>query len=242
MNGGGAASHDQSVGLLAGTALGGGTVVNYTTSFRTPDDVREEWAGHGVPAFAADEYERSLDAVVERLGVNQEHSRPSARDEVMQRGLDELGWHVDAMPRNVRGCDQGENCGYCGYGCRLGAKQSTVKTWLADAHAAGARIVVRARGTGARRGRRGARRRGRDGGRRTRDRARPRGRGRLRRDQHAGAAQALRACAIPTSGATCGCIRRPSSGACSTRRSVPGRARCRRSTRTSTATSTAATA
>jgi long-chain-alcohol oxidase len=33
-------------------------------------------------------------------------------------------------------------CGYCGFGCRLGAKQSTVKTWLADAVAAGARIVV----------------------------------------------------------------------------------------------------
>ena len=29
----------------------------------------------------------------------------------MTRGLDALGWHVDSMPRNVRGCDQGENCG-----------------------------------------------------------------------------------------------------------------------------------
>jgi choline dehydrogenase-like flavoprotein len=145
MNGGGSASHDQSVGLLAGATLGGGTVINYTTSFRTPDDVREEWAGNGVPAFAGDDYERSMDAVVERLGVNYEHSRPSARDEVMQRGLTELGWHSDRMPRNVRGCDQGENCGYCGYGCRLGAKQSTVKTWLLDAHASGARVVVRTR-------------------------------------------------------------------------------------------------
>ena len=27
-----------------GSCLGGGTTVNYTTSFRTPDDVREEWA------------------------------------------------------------------------------------------------------------------------------------------------------------------------------------------------------
>ena len=142
MNGGGSASHDQSVGLLAGTTLGGGTVVNYTTSFRTPDDVRAEWASEGVGAFATEEYGRSLDAVVERLGVNQEHSRPSARDEVMQRGLAELGWHVDRMPRNVRGCDQGEVCGYCGYGCRLGAKQSTLKTWLRDAHEAGARIAV----------------------------------------------------------------------------------------------------
>ncbi len=143
MYGGGAASHDQSVGLLAGSCLGGGTVVNYTTSFRTPDDVREEWASHGIEAFASEEYGGSLDAVCERLGVNQEHSRPSTRDQVMQRGLVALGWHSDFMPRNVRGCDQGEVCGYCGFGCRLGAKQSTVKTWLADAHAAGTRILVR---------------------------------------------------------------------------------------------------
>jgi long-chain-alcohol oxidase len=145
MYGGGAATHDQSVGLLAGSCLGGGTTVNYTTSFRTPDDVREEWASHGVPAFASEEYGASLDAVCDRLGVNQEHNAPSAREQVLQRGLTELGWHADFMPRNVRGCEQGEKCGYCNYGCRFGAKQSTVKTWLADAHTAGARILVNTR-------------------------------------------------------------------------------------------------
>ncbi|HVS28237.1 MAG TPA: GMC family oxidoreductase N-terminal domain-containing protein [Solirubrobacteraceae bacterium] len=143
MQGGGSASHDQSVGLLAGWCLGGGTVVNYTTSFRTPDDVREEWARMGVPAFATEQYSGALDAVCERLGVNQEHNRPSMREQLLQRGLSALGWHSDLMPRNVRGCDQGENCGRCGFGCRLGAKQSMVKTWLDDAHNAGARIIVR---------------------------------------------------------------------------------------------------
>ena len=139
------ASHDQSVGLLAGSCLGGGTVVNYSTSFRTPDEVREEWASHGVPAFAGEEYTRSLDAVVERLGVNLEHNKPSRRDEIMRAGCDALGWHIDAMPRNVRGCDQGKECGYCGLGCRIGAKQSVTKTWLADAAGAGARLVVNTR-------------------------------------------------------------------------------------------------
>jgi choline dehydrogenase-like flavoprotein len=54
-----------------------------------------------------------------------------------------LGWHIDVMPRGVRHCAQGKECGYCGLGCRVGAKQSVVKTWLADAHTAGTRIVVR---------------------------------------------------------------------------------------------------
>ena len=38
------ATVDQSVGLIAGSCLGGGTVVNYSTSFRTPEEVRAEWA------------------------------------------------------------------------------------------------------------------------------------------------------------------------------------------------------
>ena len=139
------ATHDQSVGLLAGSCLGGGTVVNYSTSFRTPDDVRAEWASHGVPAFTSDDYTASLDAVCERLGVNQEYNDPSTRDQKLRDGCLALGWHVDAMPRGVRKCAQGKECGYCGLGCRVGAKQSVVKTWLADAHSAGTRLVVRSR-------------------------------------------------------------------------------------------------
>ncbi|WP_354699005.1 hypothetical protein DSM112329_04706 [Paraconexibacter sp. AEG42_29] len=137
-----AVSADGQIGIVAGECLGGGTVVNYSTSFRTPDDVRAEWARLGTPAFATDEYGVSLDAVEERLGVNREHHLAASRDAVMERGLRELGWHVDAMPRNVRGCDMGVDCGRCGFGCRLGAKQSVTKTWLADAEAAGSRLIV----------------------------------------------------------------------------------------------------
>ncbi|HEX2161893.1 MAG TPA: GMC family oxidoreductase N-terminal domain-containing protein [Thermoleophilaceae bacterium] len=121
------ATVDQSLSLLAGACLGGGTVINYSTSFRTPDAIRADWAGHGVHAFAERDFDASLDAVCERLGVNHEHAAPSSRDRALRDGCMALGWHVDAMPRNVRGCDQGEVCGYCPFGCRLGAKQSTLK-------------------------------------------------------------------------------------------------------------------
>jgi long-chain-alcohol oxidase len=145
LEGGFAATADQSVGLLAGECLGGGTVINYCTSFRTPDDVRAEWAAAGVPWFTSEEYTSSLDAVCERLSVNLDHNRVSAREQVLQRGLNSLGWHAAAMPRNVVGCDQGKVCGYCGYGCSLGAKQSSTKTWLADAGNAGARLLTETR-------------------------------------------------------------------------------------------------
>src|SRR5581483_4339491 len=95
------------------------------------------------PAFTSDEYTASLDAVCERLGVNQEHNEPSTREQKLQEGCVKLGWHVDAMRRGVRKCAQGKECGYCGLGCRVGAKQSVVKTWLSDAGSAGARFLVR---------------------------------------------------------------------------------------------------
>ncbi len=143
--GGFAATADHSVGLLAGECLGGTTVINYCTSFRTPDDVRAEWAAAGVPWFTSEEYTRSLEAVCARLHVNLDHNRVSAREQILQRGLSALGWHSAPMPRNVIGCDQGKVCGYCGYGCAIGAKQSAAKTWLADAQAAGARFLVETR-------------------------------------------------------------------------------------------------
>jgi choline dehydrogenase-like flavoprotein len=98
-----------------------------------------------VPWFTSEEYSRNLDAVCARLSVNLDHNRVSAREQVFERGLNNLGWHAAAMPRNVVGCEQGKVCGYCGYGCSLGAKQSSTKTWLTDAQDAGARLVTETR-------------------------------------------------------------------------------------------------
>src|SRR5260221_526554 len=140
-----ASTRDHSVGFLAGECLGGGTVVNYCTSFRTPDDIRDEWADTGAAWIRGPEFTKSLDAVCQRISVNSDHNRASQREQVLERGLKRVGWHVDAMPRNVIGCEQGKICGYCGYGCAIGAKQSTVKTWLSDAQKHGAKLGVQTR-------------------------------------------------------------------------------------------------
>lgn len=131
--------------ILAGSTLGGGTVVNYTTSFRTPDYVLEEWSRlSGMDAFVSGEFDEALDRASARLNVNTDSSAAGRRDEILEEGLKAKGWHVDMLPRAVRGCTQDEACGYCGFGCRVGAKQSTMRTYLEDAAANGARIVTRA--------------------------------------------------------------------------------------------------
>lgn len=133
---------DSQILLVAGRGVGGGTVVNWTTSFRTPDHVRAEWASLGADQFMGSEYDDSMDAVSARIGVNTDHDRAGPRDVMLEKGARALGWNCAAMPRNVLGCDQDTECGRCGMGCRIGAKQSTAKTWLADAVDAGARLIA----------------------------------------------------------------------------------------------------
>jgi choline dehydrogenase-like flavoprotein len=144
LNGGGVATGDQSIGLLAGSCLGGGTVVNYTWCFRPPDFVRDDWEQRfGLSDWAGSDFDASLDAVWERIGISSESSIPSARDHAMRGALEKLGWHSEVMQRNCKGCEE-EVCRLCHYGCQIGAKQSTMKTWLQDAYDNGARIVVNA--------------------------------------------------------------------------------------------------
>jgi long-chain-alcohol oxidase len=127
--------------LIRNSCRGGGQAVNYTAAFRTSDAVRAEWAELGADQFAGDEYSRALDAVCQKLGATTEPAQTPAKGDVMARGLRELGWHVASIPRNLRGCDAGSVCGGCSTGCPLGSRQSP-NTWLHEATAHGARIVV----------------------------------------------------------------------------------------------------
>lgn len=139
-------TRDLGIVVLQASCVGGGTVINYSTSLEPPARVRAAWAHeHGLPHFDTPEFSRSLAAIATRIGVNTAHSAPSARDQVLTRGLEALGWRHAPLPRNVRGCPQDDGCGYCGYGCRRDAKQSTLVTYLRDAADRGARIVPRAR-------------------------------------------------------------------------------------------------
>jgi choline dehydrogenase-like flavoprotein len=139
------ATRDLGVVVLAGATLGGGSVVNWTASFRPPQQVLEEWEReHQCEGVAGPEFQAALDAVCARLGVTEAESEPNAESLVMLRGCQALGYHCAPMPRSVRGCGSPAACGWCGYGCARGAKQSALQTYLPDAVAAGARLVVNA--------------------------------------------------------------------------------------------------
>lgn len=133
---------DLSMSVLAGSALGGGTTINWSASLRPPDDVLYEWATeYGFSGATSQAFQDSLDAVMKRLNVGVEDNPVNRNNAALARGCATLGYDVSLIPRNVKGC---EECGFCNFGCVFGAKQGTLKTYLQDAHERGARILVNA--------------------------------------------------------------------------------------------------
>lgn len=146
LGGGLASSEDGSIAILAGSTLGGGTVVNYMNCIRTPGHIREEWASMGVEGIAGPDYDQHIDAVWKRLGVNDTATSQNRTHKRMIAGCEELGYSHRALTRNTdTSCEDPSVCGYCFTGCQKGCKQSTMKTFLQDAADAGARFVVGAR-------------------------------------------------------------------------------------------------
>ncbi len=131
-------TEDLGLSVFAGCTVGGGTVVNWSTSLRLPVEVREEWAAAGLDGMAR-ELDEHYDAVERRIDVDTDESEPNVSNALLAKGLDALALGWMRIPRNVKGCG---DCGSCGYGCRRGAKQSTLVTYLADACANGAEIIA----------------------------------------------------------------------------------------------------
>lgn len=137
------ATRDLGVIILAGSALGGGTLINWGAAFRTPEHVRAEWEhAHGVEGLTGPAFTAALDAVAARLGVNTETAWPSPEASLLERACDRLGLGCGVIPINTPGCADPAACGWCPYGCAAGRKQSTLKTYLPDAAEHGARICV----------------------------------------------------------------------------------------------------
>ena len=138
-----AASEDGSIAVLAGSTLGGGTVVNYMNCIRTPEAIRREWAKHGLEGLDDPSYETNhVDAVAERLGANTEATKQNGIHQKLMAGLDAAGLEHRPIVRNATLDDDPQYCGYCSFGCQQGCKRSAMKSWLQDASDAGARCVV----------------------------------------------------------------------------------------------------
>src|SRR3712207_2698975 len=138
---------DGNVSLQAGTTLGGGTVINWTNCLRTYPWVREQWAREfGLEGLDRPDYDRHLDAVLERIGATDACSDLNGPQQRMKDAADALGWSFKTIVRNANPEKYSpESAAYLGFGDQSGAKNSGDRTWLLEAFENGGELYVRAR-------------------------------------------------------------------------------------------------
>ncbi len=127
-----------------GKCVGGTTVVNSGTCFRTPARVLGAWASeHGVTDADPATMAPYFDEVEHMIGVRPVPWEIIGRNaEVFDRGVRALGFGGEPIRRNIVGC---RGCGECAFGCPSDAKQAMHLTYLPAACAAGARLYARCR-------------------------------------------------------------------------------------------------
>ena len=136
-------SKDGAMSILQGRCVGGTTVINWTSSFRTPEPTLQHWASEfGVQGMITDEMAKRYEKMEQRLNVAPWQVPANPNNAVLSRGATSLGIDWKVIPRNVSAC---WNLGYCGTGCPTNAKQSMLVTTIPAALQQGSELVYSAR-------------------------------------------------------------------------------------------------
>lgn len=121
---------DKGIKILQGRNVGGGTTVNWTTSFRTPDRTLSWWEkAWDVKDCSSQQMKPYFEQVEKMMGIKTWDIPANENNEILGRGLKKLGLSQGVIKRNVIDC---QNLGYCGMGCPVGAKQSTLVTLIPE--------------------------------------------------------------------------------------------------------------
>ena len=132
---------DGGVLTVQGRNVGGGTTVNWCSTFRTPEPTLNYWHQEfGLKGCLPDDMQPYFEAMEARLKVSKWPAPPNLNNEILKRGAGKLGYSWDYIPRNVAAC---WDLGYCGIGCPVDAKQSMLVTTIPAALQQGATLIYR---------------------------------------------------------------------------------------------------
>lgn len=129
------------VNILAGSCVGGSSVLTGGVCFRVPEAVHDDWVNilktDSVSAKAMDPfYARVEDRIhVEEVPV----AMRSRGTELFDQGAQKMGFSLKPLRRNTKGCC---GCSRCNFGCPHGAKMSVDISYLPGAVERGCRICA----------------------------------------------------------------------------------------------------
>jgi len=127
-----------------GRCVGGTTVINSGTCFRTPERVIDYWQMafrlSEVTMKALEPHFERVEKMINVMEVPEDILGGNAK--AFRRGVESLGLHGRPLKRNIRGC---KGCGICIFGCPSKAKQSMELNYIPRASELGARIFADAK-------------------------------------------------------------------------------------------------
>lgn len=136
-------SKDGAMSILQGRCVGGTTVINWTSSFRTPKQTLDFWAREfNVQGLSQEQLAPWFERMEQRLNISDWQVPANENNAVLSRGCTKLGYDWKVIPRNVAGC---WNLGYCGTGCPTNAKQSMLVTTIPAALEQQSQLIYSAR-------------------------------------------------------------------------------------------------
>ena len=137
------ATRDQSISLLQGRSLGGGTTHNTGLCVPVGEERWEHWAReHAVPTDY-DSFRPYLGDVLNRIGARvADEDEINANNRLLRAGAEQLGWKYFVARHNRIRCS---GCGYCTLGCAYNRKLSVIPAFLSEAVCNGLEVWVETR-------------------------------------------------------------------------------------------------
>ena len=103
--GAGRRTMDGALTLLQGRCVGGTTVINWTSSFRTPASTLGYWQDQfGLKDFSEEAMAPWFAQAEKRLNVHKWEIPPNPNNELLRTGAHKLGISAEVIPRNVKAC------------------------------------------------------------------------------------------------------------------------------------------
>ena len=141
--GGRRTTRDQSVLIMQGRALGGGTAHNTGLCVPVAEPVWEQWRRDHAAPLPFDEFQVYLERVLTAIRARRaDDDELNENNLILQRGAESLGLSHFRARHNRLECS---GCGYCTLGCAYNRKMSVCHAFLPGGVAAGLRIVTGAR-------------------------------------------------------------------------------------------------